>query len=140
MIDRRAVVAEAFTSWADGTGTVSSMFDDRMTWEIVGHSAASRRYGSAAEFIEEVLEPFAARFDPEKPFRPVRIRTVVAEDDQVVVLWDGEGGTIAGTTYRNTYAWFMTLDDRGRIIDGTAFYDSISFDELWETVTPPHGE
>ena len=29
----------------------------------------------------------------------------------------------------------MTLRD-GEVIDGTAFYDSISFNELWETVTP----
>ena len=27
------------------------------------------------------------------------------------MVWDGEGTTITGTTYRNTYAWFMTLDD-----------------------------
>jgi hypothetical protein len=43
---------------------------------------------------------------------------------------------IDGGTYRNTYAWFMTLNDEGKIIDGTAFYDSISFDELGETVRP----
>jgi uncharacterized protein len=29
----------------------------------------------------------------------------------------------------------MTLSE-GEIIDGAAFYESISFNELWETVTP----
>jgi uncharacterized protein len=29
----------------------------------------------------------------------------------------------------------MILRD-GKIIDGTAFYDSIAFDELWESVKP----
>jgi ketosteroid isomerase-like protein len=29
----------------------------------------------------------------------------------------------------------MTLRD-GRVIDGTAFYDSISFNELWARVQP----
>jgi len=30
----------------------------------------------------------------------------------------------------------MTRDDDGKIVDGTAFYDSISFNELWDTVAP----
>jgi hypothetical protein len=50
-------------------------------------------------------------------------------------MWDGAGTTIVGNEYRNTYAWFMTLAD-GKVVDGTAFYDSISFNELWESVTP----
>jgi hypothetical protein len=52
----------------------------------------------------------------------------------VAVVWDGEGTTIAGTTYRNTYAWFMTLED-GKVINGTAFYDSIAFHELGDRQT-----
>jgi uncharacterized protein len=135
-VDKRGIVTAAFDEWAAGTGTAAALFAPDMTWEIVGHSAASRRYGSAAEFVAEVLEPFGARFSRDRPFRPVRIRQVVAEGDRVVVLWDGEGRTVADTVYRNTYAWFMTVDDRGLIVDGTAFYDSISFDELWETVAP----
>jgi hypothetical protein len=43
--------------------------------------------------------------------------------------------TTAGTTYENTYAWVMTLSD-GKIVDGTACYDSITFNELWNGVTP----
>ncbi len=38
---------------------------------IVGHSAASRKYASKQEFINEVLAPFGARFSTEEPFRPV---------------------------------------------------------------------
>jgi ketosteroid isomerase-like protein len=42
-----------------------------------------------------------------------------------------EGTTVVGSTYENTYAWIMTLSN-GQIVDGTAFYDSISFNELWK--------
>jgi len=134
--DKRKIVTGAFDAWSAGTGHVSSIFAENMTWEIVGHSAASRRYDSAAEFIAEVLGPFGARFPADCPFRPVAIRQVVAEGDNVVVFWDGEGKTIMDATYRNTHAWFMTLDDDGKVIEGYAFYDSISFNELWETVIP----
>jgi uncharacterized protein len=131
----REIVADAFEAWSRGEGYVSTIFADEMTWEIVGRSRASGTYGSAQEFSDDVLHPFGARFRPDTPFRPVTIRGIYADGDTVVVLWDGEGITTAGTTYRNTYAWFMTLSD-GKVIQGTAFYASIAFDELWENVSP----
>jgi ketosteroid isomerase-like protein len=57
------------------------------------------------------------------------------DNSTVAVVWDGRGTTTAGTTYHNTYAWFMTLSG-GKVIDGTAFDDSIAFNELWDGVTP----
>jgi ketosteroid isomerase-like protein len=135
MTTNREIVADAFAAWSRGEGYVASIFADEMTWEIVGRSQAAGRYGSTRQFMDEVLHPFGARFSPDAPFRPVTVRGVYADGDTVVVLWDGEGTTTAGTTYRNTYAWFLTLRD-GTVVDGTAFYDSIAFDELWESVPP----
>jgi uncharacterized protein len=133
----RELVTQAFAAWSDGTDYVTSIFAEDMTWEIVGHSAASRKYSSKQEFIDEVLAPFGARFGTEEPFRPVNIRGIFADDasSTVIVLWDGSGMTRVGTRYENTYAWFMTLRD-GEVVDGTAFYDSISFNELWDKVAP----
>jgi ketosteroid isomerase-like protein len=137
MSSDRDIVAEAFHSWANGTGYVTSIFADDMTWEITGRSAVSKKYASAQELIDEVLHPFGARFGTSDPFRPVNIRAINEDQDNntVIVVWDGQGTTTAGTTYQNTYAWFMTLSG-GRVIDGTAFYDSIAFNELWDSVTP----
>lgn len=137
MQTNRQIVTDAFTAWAAGTGYVASIFAPDMRWEIVGRSAASGTYGNTQEFMDEVLHPFAARFSADRPFRPVDIRAVYADDEQdtVIVFWDGEGTTTAGSTYRNTYAWFMTLRD-GKVVNGTAFYDSIAFNELWEAVSP----
>jgi ketosteroid isomerase-like protein len=136
MKSNRDIVADAFESWASGRGYVTSIFADDMTWEIVGRSAASRRYASTQRLVDDVLGPFGARFSADDPFRPVRIRGIYADDDNsaVVVVWDGRGTTIAGTAYDNTYAWIMTLRD-GKVVDGTAFYDSIAFNELWESVS-----
>jgi ketosteroid isomerase-like protein len=133
----REIVTRAFAAWSNGTGNVTSIFAKDMTWEIVGHSAASRKYANKQEFIDEVLAPFGARFSTEKPFRPVAIRGIYADDASsiVIVLWDGSGITRTGRRYENTYAWFMTLRD-GAVVDGTAFYDSLSFNELWKTVPP----
>jgi len=134
-MDHRRIVTEAFEAWARGDGHVSRLFAEDMTWEIVGRSAASGRYASASEFEAQVLEPFGRRFPPEAPFRPTRIREVIADGDTVAVLWDGAGTTVAGTRYENTYAWILRLRD-GKISSGLAFYDSIAFDELWHAVSP----
>jgi uncharacterized protein len=109
----REIVTEAFAAWMNGTGYVTSIFVDDMTWEITGRSAVSRKYPSTRQFVDEVLHPFGARFSAGDPFRPVTIRAV----------------------YENTYVWIMTLSG-GKVVDGTAFYDSIAFNELWQTVTP----
>jgi ketosteroid isomerase-like protein len=137
MTTNREIVTSAFQAWASGDGYVTSIFADDMTWEIVGRSAASGKYADTKQFVDEVLEPFGARFDPDTPFRPVTIRRIYADDDNdtVIVVWDGEGTTVDGTSYQNTYAWFMTLRD-GKVVDGTAFYDSIAFNELWNDVRP----
>jgi ketosteroid isomerase-like protein len=137
MSSNREIVTDAFRSWANGTGYVASIFADDMTWEITGRSAASKKYANTQQFMDECLHPFGARFSSSDPFRPVNIRAIYDDVDNsaVIVLWDGQGTTTAGTTYQNTYAWFMTLRG-GKIIDGTAFYDSIAFNELWADVNP----
>ena len=53
----------------------------------------------------------------------------------MIVLWDGRGIANDGLPYENSYAWFMKLHE-GKVIDGTAFYDSISFNDLWARVQP----
>ena len=108
----RKIIRQAFEAWRQGTGAITDVFAPDMVWRIEGHSAASKEYGSKQQFIDEVLAPFGARFTVSEPFRPVTIRAVYADDETVIVVWDG----------------------RGIVIDGTAFYDSISFNDLWARV------
>jgi ketosteroid isomerase-like protein len=137
MSSNRDIVTDAFQAWMNGTGYVASIFAEDMTWEITGRSAASKKYASTERLLDEVLRPFGERFSSDDPFRPVSIRAIYDDEDNstVIVVWDGRGTTTAGTTYENTYVWLMTLGG-GKVIDGTAFYDSIAFNELWESVTP----
>jgi ketosteroid isomerase-like protein len=131
----RLIIRQAFDAWHDGTGAITDMFAPGMVWRVEGHSAASGQYGSKQQFIDEVLRPFGARFSTSDPFRPVVIRGVYADGDTVIVLWDGRGITTDGRVYENSYAWFMKLHD-GKVVDSTAFFDSISFNDLWTRVQP----
>ena len=116
-----------------GTGADHDVFAPDMVWRIEGHSVASREYADPQPFVDEVLAPFGARFADGEPFRPVTIRSITADADMVVVVWDGRGVANDGRPYDNSYAWIMRLAD-GKVVDGTAFYDSISFNDLWSRV------
>jgi ketosteroid isomerase-like protein len=133
--ENRTVIRDAFEAWRDGTAAVTDVFAPDMVWRIEGHSLASKQYRDKQQFIDEVLAPFAARFKPSDPFRPTTIRSIHADGDMVIVLWDGRGTAKDGLPYENSYAWLMKMRD-GKVIDGTAFYDSISFNDLWTRVQP----
>jgi uncharacterized protein len=125
---------KAFRDWQDGTGSILDLrAADDLRWMIVGRSQVSKTYHSKEQFIGEVLQPFGARFS--EPFRPMAVHGVYADGDTVVVLWDGEGTRLDGKPYENTYAWFMRFRD-GLVVEATAFYDSIAFNELWNEVAP----
>lgn len=131
----REIIRQAFEAWCQGTGPITDVFAPGMVWRIEGHSAAAREYRGTQQFVDEVLAPFGARFAGGEPFRPVTIRGVYADGDTVVVIWDGRGVANDGRPYENSYAWIMKLDN-GKVVDGTAFFDSISFDDLWSRVQP----
>lgn len=131
----RKIIREAFEAWQQGTGSIREVFAPGMVWRIEGHSAASREYGDRQQLIDEVLTPLGARFTVSDPFRPVTIRAVYADGDTVIVVWDGRGIDRGGQPYENTHAWIMRLRE-GQVIDGTSFYDSIAFNDLWARVQP----
>jgi uncharacterized protein len=103
---------------------------------IGGNSTAAGTYTSRQQFFDEVIHPFGQSFA--ERFRPVAIRGLYADGETVIVLWDGRGVALDGRQYENTYAWFLTFRD-GLVVEATAFYDSIAFDDLWQRVTPAAG-
>jgi len=131
----REIIRAAFEAWREGTAPIADVFAPGMVWRIEGHSLASKEYRDKQQFVDEVLAPFGARFSAGEPFRPSAIRSVVADGDSVVVVWDGRGIANDGGPYENSYAWIMKVRD-GKVVDGTAFYDSISFNDLWTRVPP----
>jgi uncharacterized protein len=124
---------KAFRDWQDGTGYITDLLAEDLRWTIVGRSSSSKTYTSKEAFVGEVLEPFGARFS--ERFRPVVVRGIYEDGDTVVVHWYGEGTRLDGKPYENTYAWFMRFR-QGLVVEATAFYDSIAFNELWDEVTP----
>jgi uncharacterized protein len=129
----KAAVQAAFDAWRAGTGGPFSLLTPDATWTITGNSvAAAKIYNSRDEFLESVIKPFNARLT--KPLVPT-IRSLHSDGDTVIAFFDGEAIALDGKPYRNTYAWFMEMRD-GEIVNVTAFFDSIAFDEFWKRVRP----
>ncbi len=129
----RAIVSRAFENWSRGEGNVfMDLLAPGATWTITGHSLASRAYPTRQAFMDEVITPFGQRMS--QGIRPT-VKSLVADGDRVVIHFDAEGVARDGKPYRNTYAWFFRMKDE-RVIEATAFYDSIAFNDLWTRVSP----
>ncbi|OJU13011.1 MAG: ketosteroid isomerase [Caulobacterales bacterium 68-7] len=128
----KTAIQQAFDAWRDRTGSPFDLLAEEATWTITGNSAAAGTYASKAEFMAKVIAPFNGRLSV--GIRPT-IRSLYADGDTVIAFFDAEGLAKDRKPYINTYAWFMRMKD-GRIVEVSAFYDSIAFDDLWRRVQP----
>jgi ketosteroid isomerase-like protein len=127
----KEAVRQSFEAWAAGTGSPFDLLRDDAPWTIVGRSVAAGTYPSREAFMREVIRPFNARM--REHLKPT-IRHIYADGDTVIVLFDAKGIARDGVSYENTYTWYMTMRD-GRITEAVAFFDSITFNELWKRVS-----
>ena len=130
-------LARQRSAGAVGHVTELSMFDivrDSIAYQSasVPRAESSRVYPSKAEFMKEVIGPFNARMS--SPLVP-SMRGLYADEDMVIALFDGSGTARDGKSYRNTYSWYMRMSE-GQIVEVTAFFDSVEFNEFWARVVP----
>lgn len=128
----KSIVAQSFADWKAGNGSPFDLLAENESWTIEGRSAASGTYPSKEAFLRDVIRPFNARMAI--GIKPA-VRTMTAESDRVVVLFDAAGTARDGKLYRNSYAWFFRMED-GRVVEANAFFDAIAFDDLWSRVAP----
>lgn len=128
----RAAIAQSFEAWRSGTGSPFDLLADDARWTIEGHSVPSKTYPNKEAFLAEVIRPFNARM--QIGLRPT-VRSLHADGDTVIVLFDARGTARDGKPYTNSYAWFLDLRE-GRIIRASAFFDAIEFNDFWSRVSP----
>lgn len=120
------LVYDAFKAWREGRGSVFDLLADEVHWTVAGNSPVSGSHRSRQDFLEHAVQPITARLAT--PIRP-DLQQLVAQDDTVVAIWDGEATAVDGSTYRNSYAWHMQLRD-GQIVRVIAFLDTWALAEL----------
>jgi len=128
----RQTVKVSFENWRRGSGSVYDLLASDAKWTIVGLSTVSGTYHSRRDFLDRVIIPFNARLST--PLVPT-VRGIYADGDMVIVMWDGAAIARDGKSYENTYSLYLKMRN-GKIIEATAFFDSIAFDDLWKRVRP----
>ena len=128
----KAAVAAAFDAWKTGVGSPFELLADTASWTIHGSSQAAGTYPSKEVFLRDVIRPFNARMS--QGLKPA-VKSITAEDDRVVILFDAHGTARDGKPYANSYAWFFRMQD-GRVVQANAFFDAIAFNDLWTRVSP----
>ena len=128
----RKLIQEGFDAWRDGAGGVFDLLAEHAKWTITGNSPVSRTFTSRQEFLDVVINPFNARLSSRLiPSAPA----LYADGDTVIALFDAQGTARDGKPYRNTYSWYMQMRD-GKIVNATAFFDTIEFTDFWNRVQP----
>jgi uncharacterized protein len=128
----RQTVKITLEKWRRGSGSIYDLLASDAKWTIVGLSTVSGTYHSRRDFLDRVILPFNARLST--PLVPT-VRGIYADGDMVIVMWDGAAIARDGKSYENTYSFYLKMKD-GKIIDATAFFDSIAFEDLWKRVRP----
>jgi ketosteroid isomerase-like protein len=127
-------VEAALSAWSNGTGSVLGVLSEDIKWTVTGNSLISGTTVGKNELNEKINGPFGARFaHSTDKFRPVAIKGVYADGDMVIAYFEGRGIANDGKPYINNYAWFLKMKD-GLVVEGTAFFDSIAFNDLWRRV------
>lgn len=120
-------VQHAFGQWKEGKGTVFDLLAPDAKWTVAGESPDSGIYTSREDLIERAVAPITARLAT--PIEPT-IKHIVAEGDQVVVLWDGRARALDGSDYVNSYAWYLSFNREGQVHEVIAYLDTWRLDRL----------
>ena len=128
----RQTVKLSFENWRRGSGSAFDLLASDAKWTIVGLCTVSGTYYGRRDILDRVVIPFNARLST--PLVP-NVHGIYADGDMVIVMWDGAAMARDGKSYENTYSWYLKMRD-GKIIEATAFFDSIAFDDLWKRVRP----
>lgn len=123
-----AVIAESFEKWTKGEGSMFDLLSDDARWTVAGVSPISTAYDSKHALVEQAVKPIHAQLSGS--ITPT-VRHIVAQGNQVVVIWDGTATAKDGTAYNNSYAWHLTMTD-GKVTEVLAFLDTWNLAKLME--------
>jgi ketosteroid isomerase-like protein len=128
----REIVREAFETWADGGSIFDELLAEDVVWTIHGSGPVARTYNGRQEFVEDASAPLVSRLST--PIVP-NVQRIWAEDDTVVVRFDGAAMTTSNTPYRNQFLWIFEMED-GVVVRAEAFLDLNAYREVVENNTP----
>jgi ketosteroid isomerase-like protein len=112
------------------SGSGSRFFDvlaDDIRWTLIGSTKYSGTHVDKGEVVQKLLSPLFAQL--EAGIQP-RIQRAIAEDNYVVVQFQGRARTKTGVPYENTYCMVIRVEN-GRIKEITEYCDTELANEVF---------
>lgn len=125
---KKQIVEKAFLAWEKGEGSPFSLLAENATWTIMGPTQTAKTY-TIEELTKEVIEPFIAKL--KGSLTPTLI-DIYQDGDVVIILFEAIGTIINNEIYRNSYAWFFTMEGE-KVSKVRAVLDLNAFEYLMAT-------
>ncbi len=126
--ENKKLILDAFNLWVEGRGSVIDLFNDDVKWTVIGSTPVSHTYRSKREFLQGAVRPLTEKLSG--AIKPM-LRAITAEDDRVVLEWQGQTAGKNGQPYNQTYCWVMKIQS-GKVIEGIAYLDTELISNLWK--------
>jgi ketosteroid isomerase-like protein len=101
----KEIVQQYFDDWRNKRGSFFDLLAPDATWTIIGTGATAGTYRKQA-LLDQVINPTGAPLSV--PIVPT-VRSIWADGDMVIALWDGAATAKDGKPYRNTYTWYFRM-------------------------------
>ncbi len=128
----KAIVRSAFERWRTGGNIFTGLLAPDVVWTIHGSGPVAGTYRSLQDFIERASAPLVSRLTG--PVVP-EVRDILADDDTVMIRFDGAATTTSGGPYRNQFVWIFRMRD-GVVVEAEAFLDLVAYQQVVENNAP----
>ncbi len=124
----KKLIIDQFKKWEEKKGSFFDLLTADAVWQVEGNGPGviSGVYQSKEEYMKKVVDPIQSKLV--ERLSPKMI-SILAEGNQVVVLWHGSSTAKDGKPYQNTYSWHLTIKN-DRITNVIAFLDTYTLNEL----------
>ncbi|MCP1340253.1 hypothetical protein NJR55_11705 [Idiomarina sp. M1R2S28] len=123
----KALVADKFTVWQEGTGSPFELLADSIQWRVEGEGPQSGTFNKE-QFLEELVIPFNAKLAT--PLMPIEFE-LFQDGNTVIVLFSAEAELKSGGSYINRYVWIMHFVDE-KIVKVNAFLNLPAFERVMD--------
>jgi ketosteroid isomerase-like protein len=113
----KKLVTDALTG--GGNSFLDAMAED-IRWKLIGTTKYSGTFVGKNEAAQKLVTPLFAQLEAGIH---AEIQRVIAEDDYVVVQFQGRARTKSGVPYDNTYCMVMRVEG-GKIKEITEYFDT----------------
>ncbi|MDP4535136.1 ketosteroid isomerase [Alkalimonas collagenimarina] len=121
----KAMVADKFSAWQQGSGSPFELLADSMLWQVEGEGPLAGVYNKDT-FLQELVLPFNSKLA--QPLVPTEAE-FYQDGKTVIALFSAEATLHSGEYYSNRYVWVMIFEGN-EIVRVHAFLNLPAFERV----------